>query len=175
MFSELTNKKKFYGVLLLFIVLSIAAYKRSFKGAIEAVNYYSESKKNIEKNINIDEDLLQLKNEIQSLDNIIGKKAKNPDIVQNEILNFISQQEHNFKLSKIENLHISSDNYFTIYSNMITLEGSFNELLKAIYRFEKDFEYARIASIKLHVLKKQQNSKNKLFTKIIFQNYEKNH
>lgn len=175
MFKGISYKKKFYAVIVLFIVLSIAAYKRSFKGAIEAVTFYIESKNNIDENINIDSKIVKLNIKNQSLDNIIGKKIRNPEAVQNEVLNFLSQKEEDFLLSKIENIHISSDNYFTIYSNIVTIEGSFNDLLKVIYSFEEGFEFARIASLKIYVLKNRRNSKNKLYTTIIFQNYEKKH
>jgi len=172
MFKGVTYKKKFFAVVALFTILSITAYKRSFKMAFETVSFYTESKNNIEDNSNIHTNVTLLKNEINSLDQIIGKKAKNPEIVQNNILNFLSQQEINITLSKIENIHISSDSYFTVYSNIVSLNGSFNELLKTIYIFEKDFEYARIASLKFYVVRNRRTKTKELYNDIIFQNYE---
>lgn len=172
MFKEVSYKNKFFAVIILFIVLSITAYKRSFKATFEAVNFYKEAKKNIEKSSNTQEEIGFLKNEMLNLDNIIGKKSRNPEIVQNEILNFLSQQEKN-NLSKIDKLHISNDEYFTIYSNTISLKGSFNELIKTIHAFENNFEYARIASLKLYVVRNRKTYKNELYNQLIFQNYEK--
>ncbi len=174
MFNEFSYKKKFFAVIALFCVLGITAYKRSFKSAIEAVSYYSESKSSIEKNSNVEQELFLLKNEVQTLDNIIGKKVKNPELVQNQILNFLSKQTQQIKLSKINPVHISKDRYFTIYSNVITIEGGFNNLLNTVYTFEKDFEYARIANLKFYVTKNPRTAKKELYNNIIFQNYERN-
>ena len=135
MFKEISNKKKFYAVIVLFLMLSFTAYKRSFKGAIESVSFYLESKNNIEKNEGESVKIILLKNEIQTLDNIIGKKAKNPEIVQNNILDFLNNQAQKSTLSNIDKLHVSEDNYFTIYSNIITLKGNFNELITTMYAF----------------------------------------
>ncbi len=173
MFNELSHKKKFYACIALFVILGITAYKRSFKGAIEAVSFYTESKKNIKNNSHIEDELIVLNNEVRALDNIIGKTAKNPEIVQNKILNFLSLQDRDVKLASIDNIHISSDDYFTIYSNKITLKGSYNNLMKTIYAFEKDFEYARIATLKFYVSRNRRTLKKELYNDIIFQNYEK--
>lgn len=173
MFEEISYKKKFFAVLVLFAMLSFTAYKRSFRNAIEAVSFYSESKKSISQNSNAHLELIQLKTELARLDNIIGKKAKNPGAVQNQILSFLSNQDRNIKLSKINPVHIVEDPYFNIYSNLITIEGSSNNILNTVYSFEKDFEYARIANLKLFVIKNSRTAKKELYTNIIFQNYER--
>lgn len=173
MFKNISYKKKFYGLLAFAVILSFTAYKRSFKGTIETIDFYRESAKNIKESSNSLRELSNIKKEISILDNTIGKSAKNPAIVQNEILGFLSKRPQEITLSKIENLHISNDNYFTIYSNVISLKGDFNNLLKTIYEFEKDFEYARIASMVLYTERNNKTSKKELNNEIIFQNYEK--
>lgn len=173
MFKNISYKKKFYGLLAFVVILSFTAYKRSFKGTIETIGFYRESVKNIKESSNSLMELSNIKNEVSMLDNAIGKSAKNPTIVQNEILGFLSTRSHEMTLSKIENLHVSNDDYFTIYSNVIMLQGDFNVLLKTMYEFEKDFEYARIASMVFHTERNNKTSKKELYNEIIFQNYEK--
>lgn len=174
MFQNIPNKKKFYALILIAFLLSITAYKRSFKTAIETVRFYSESKKSIGNTDNAHNELLYLKNESEMLDAVIGKSIKKPEIVQNEILNFLSNNEFNVTLSNIGNAHISGDDYFTIYSNSVTLKGDFQELLHTVYAFDTDFAQARIATLRFYVKKEVRSSKKELFNDIIFQNYEKN-
>ncbi|SRX75253.1 hypothetical protein [Aequorivita antarctica] len=173
MFKNISYKKKFYGLLVFVVILSFTAYNRSFKGTIETISLYRESVKNIKESSNSLMELSNIKKEVSILDNTIGKSTKNPAIVQNEILGFLSTRSQEMTLSKIENLHVSNDDYFTIYSNVILLQGDFNGLLKTIYEFEKDFEYARIASMVFHTERNAKTSKNELYNEIIFQNYEK--
>lgn len=173
MFKNISNKNKLYLLILFVLLLSFTAYKRSFKGTIDAIIFYKDSKKNIAESSASTIELENLKNEIEDLDNIIGKKAKYPMQVQNEILGFLSSQDENVTIAQIEAPNISDDSYFTIYSNLITLKGDFNSLLKTIYEFEINFEYARIANMVFRVDRNPKTSKTELFTDIIFQNYEK--
>lgn len=174
MFENIPNKKKFYAVILIAVILGITAYKRSFKTAIETVSFYSESKENIAGMDQAHNELLYLKDELKTLDAVIGKKVKKPEIVQNEILNFLSKNKFNVTLSNIGNTHVSRDEYFTIYSNKVTIKGGFQELLEAVYAFDVRFDHARIASLKFYVKKEARSMKKELFNDIIFQNYEKN-
>ncbi|QQX76510.1 MULTISPECIES: hypothetical protein [Aequorivita] len=173
MFRNLSYKRKFHLLLLFIVVLGFTAYKRSFKGTLEAINFYRESMDKIDARSSATLELSDLKTEIRVLDDMIGKKAKNPTLVQNEILGFLSQRDEDITLAKIENLHISDDSYFRIYSNIITLKGKFNPLIKTIYEFESNFEYARIASMTFRVERNNKTSKIELYNDIIFQNYEK--
>ncbi len=173
MFEQFSHKKKFYALLVLSVLLALTAYKRSFKGALQAVGFYNESKKNISANKNADQELFLLHGEIALLDNVIGKKVQDPKMVQNQILDFLSNQDADISISKIEGLHISQDDFFTIYSNRITLKGSFTSLQKTIYAFEKDFNYARIANSRFYTARNPRSRKKELFNDIIFQNYEK--
>ncbi|MBX2828086.1 MAG: hypothetical protein KTR22_07980 [Flavobacteriaceae bacterium] len=173
MFEQFSYKKKFYAVLILSVLLGITAYKRSFSGALQSIKYYKESKKNISANQNSDQELIILQGEVALLDNVIGKKVEDPNRVQHEILDFISQQETDIGIARIAELHISQDEFFTIYSNQITLKGSFENLQKMIYAFEKQFDYARIANSRFYTVRDPRTRKKELFNDIIFQNYEK--
>lgn len=173
MFKNIGYKSKFYALFVLVVFLSFAAYKRSFKGTIETIGFYREAVRNIKKSPNSLLQLSNIKNEVAMLDNKIGKSANNPAIVQNEILGFLSTQSQEITLAKIENLHVSRDNYFTIYSNVVSLQGDFIGILQTIYDFEKDFEYARIASMVFRTERNSKTSKKELYNEIIFQHYEK--
>lgn len=174
MFRNISHKRKFFMLLLLIMVIGITAYKRSFKGALDAISIYNESQKNVVKDEDLELKLSLLDKKSTVLDNLIGSRTENPNIVQNEILNHISENNFNINLIKLHSLHTFKDDFFTVYSNVITTQGDFNEHLKAINALENNFEHARIASLKLFVIHDRQTKKKELYNEIIFQNYEKN-
>ncbi|SHI73708.1 hypothetical protein SAMN04488096_10446 [Mesonia phycicola] len=168
-----SNKKKFIALIILSICFSIFIYNRSVKKAFKSYVTYANYLEQINDSSNTKTELEHLKIQTRNLDNIIGKNLKKPDIVQNDILSFISDNKSNVTLSNIKSTHVATNRYYAIYSNQITLEGKFDELFKTIYDIEKKFDKARIASVKLYT-KEDYVKKNKiLYNEIIFQNYEK--
>ncbi|MAO08229.1 MAG: hypothetical protein CL596_05915, partial [Alteromonas sp.] len=51
MFQQFSYKKKFYALAILAILLGATAYKRSFKGTLDAIEFYYHSKKDLNKNV----------------------------------------------------------------------------------------------------------------------------
>ena len=71
-------------------------------------------------------------------------------------------------------MHTFSDTEFKIYSNQITVEGAYNNLIELLYTIEKEYKASRIVSTNLYSKKNYQTKTTKLYLKIILQNYEKN-
>lgn len=173
MFNTISYKKKFFALILIGIILSITAYKRSFNLAI---NSYNESKSLSERLDYINaasNDIGALDKEILFLNYLIGEDSIEPELVQQEILNFVTNNNKRVSVVNIEEVHHANDNDFIIYSNQLTLEGSFKDLLQAIYSFEKQFTYSRLVNVTFFRKKDFKTRQEKLYSKIIFQNYEK--
>ena len=130
---------------------------------MDAIEFYYHSKKDLNKNDAIAQELFLLKQELMILDNNIGRKTNNPKAVQNQILDFLNKDGKGVLVAKIENVHKSEDDYFFIYSNQISLMGELNDLLEVIYSFERSFPFARIASIRFDVKRDPRTSKKELF------------
>lgn len=175
MFENLSYKKKFFAVLILLVVMGITAYKRSFSMTIDAATLLEESRQKLAKVSNSQQRITNLVKDVAYLDKIIGKEVANPDIVQQEILNTFTDLNSNAELVKLEEIHKASDAYFNVYSNRLILSGSFNDLLKTTYNYEKEFDFSRVVSIQFYIKKEPRTRKKKLFEQIIFQNYEKIH
>jgi len=172
-FNNITYKKKFFILILIGVILSITAYKRSFSLAI---NSFQESKTLSERLNYINaasNDIGTLDKEIQFLNNLIGEDNIEPELVQQEILNFITSNNKRVAVINIEEVHTANDNGFTIYSNQLTLQGAFKDLLEATYSFEKEFVYSRLVNVTFFRKKDFKTRREKLYSKIIFQNYEK--
>ncbi|WP_156133061.1 hypothetical protein [Lacinutrix sp. Hel_I_90] len=118
-------------------------------------------------------DIGVLDSEIKFLNNLIGEDGVEPELVQQEILNFVTNTSDKVSVVTIEEVHNASDNGFVIYSNQLTLEGSFEDLLTTVYRFEREFSFSRLVNVSFFKKKDYKTRQQKLYSKIIFQNYEK--
>ena len=173
MFENLSYKKKLVTLIFLILVMGITAYKRSYRISIGAYKSLKSAQKKLEEVSDSQKRIIILKTEVDYLDNIIGKKAANADLVQQEIMNTYSLIEGNSELVKLEEIHKAKNDYFNIYSNRFIISGAFNELLKTTYAYEKEFEFSRVVSVRFYVDTESRTRKKRLFEQIIFQNYEK--
>lgn len=172
MFSQYTYKQKFFGLIVLFVLLLLVANKKSFSITKTRYNEVKEIEKKLLFVNNTNQDILSLTKEIAYLDDVIGKQGIPPDIVQQEILDFTSAYQQ-VKLVTIDEIHYAQGNGFDIFSNRLVLEGTFNSLSAIVYDFEKRFKQSRLVSINYEKIKNYNNRKDKLQVSIIFQNYEK--
>lgn len=173
MFENLSYKKKFVALVSLLVILGITAYKRSFALTLDARSNLKSSKQKLAEVSNSQGKISALKTEVAYLDKIIGKEAANADIVQQEILNTFNRVANGSELVELEEVHMANNDYFNIYTNRLILSGSFNNLLDASYRYEKDFDFSRVVSMKFYIEKEPRTRRKKLFEQLIFQNYEK--
>ncbi|MFC5048350.1 hypothetical protein [Aquimarina hainanensis] len=157
------------------IMLGYTANKRSFAITREARTVLLESREKLEKATNSRQRINGLTKELAYLDEVIGKQAANPDIVQQEIINTFTKVGGQIELVKLEEVHTAQDAYFKVYSNRLVLSGDYESLIRATYAYEKDFEYSRVVSCHFYVVKDPRTQRKKLYEQIIFQNYEKIH
>ena len=175
MFDRLTYKQKNYGLLLLFILLAMVSYKRSF---VLTLNLGKEIDQQELQKAGIQQsgkkiELLNL--EIQQINNNLGKTDEMPDKVQQELLQKISNfpSGYDVTIEAFNNTHLFESVDYKILTNEVLLEGNFNGLLKAIYKLEKEFEYARIINTDIYKTKEYGEKQSKLYAKILFQHYFK--
>ncbi len=174
MFKTIPYKKKFIVVLLGFVVLLLASYKKNFKNIFEArkqLNTITNKLNTVDDSSN---QIFFLKNEIAQLNDLIGGQTKEPELVQQLILDFITNVNLDINIHDIEDTHIFNDDDFTIYTNVLQIEGDYNTLLKLLYNIEKDFSASKVVSSEFYTEKNYRTNSKKLFLKLILQNYEKN-
>lgn len=116
-------------------------------------------------------DMYQLS--IAQLNHTIGKSDLEPDKVNQEILGVISEYSlsHEVKLEKLEATHVFQTVDFTIYSNQILVEGSFNGILSLVYFMENEFQYARLTNVNFYSQNDISTKQTKLYAKLLFQHY----
>ncbi|NMH85968.1 hypothetical protein [Flavivirga algicola] len=173
MFKNLTYKRKFFLVLIGFVLLFLASYKKTFKHTLAAKKELNHVRQKLANTNNSFNNLYALKNDIKTLDKLIGGRSLNPVHVQQKILDFISKTDPTINIVSIEDVHIFSGKEFLIYSNQIELEGAYESLVKLLYETEKKFKDSRVVSSEFYSKKNYRTNKETLFLKIILQNYEK--
>lgn len=171
MFDNYSYKIKFKALLVIFCMLCITSYKRSFSTLKEVIYENRELTSKHEKLYNESGDLVALKSEIASIDKVIGKEGINKEKIQQDILAFTSH--YNVSVYNLRSIHEFVDLSHKIYTNEIDITGSLNQLLKLSYDFEKAIDYSRLVSVNFYTLKKD-NKADVLHLKMIFQNYENN-
>jgi hypothetical protein len=172
MFENYSYKKKFIALILIFCMLSVAAYRRSFKGLIEV---YAENKelKELSNNIKSKTDNIDdLRNKVYQYDKFLGNQNVSNDVIQQEIIAFSSSHK-GISIHELETTHIFEKENYRVLTNQLDVIGNINELLKLTYDFETKFNFSRVISVNFYV-KKKSNSSEELHLKIIFQNYENN-
>jgi len=171
MFEKYSFKIKFKALLVLFVMLSIAAYRRSFSSLFTAMSENRVLKEKVEmmnrKTRNVD----QLSKEIANLDRLIGKEGTGRDMVQQNIVGFIAERNNSIQINDLKAIHEFVEENYKIYTYQLDLVGNYNQLASLAYDFEKNFEYSKIVSMKFQTEKKN-NKPDVLHLKMIFQNYE---
>ena len=173
MFKNFTYKQKLFATIIGFVVLSLAAYKKTFKHVITAKKELAFIEEKLSTTTNSSEVISQLKNDVNNLDFIIGGQSSHSDFVQKKILDFISESKFEVSVVSIEDVHVATNNGFKIVTNQVELEGPYEVLIKILYDFERDFIDSRIVSTQFYSKKNYRTNTKNLFLKLIFQNYEK--
>lgn len=173
MFENLSYKHKFFAVLIGFLILFLASYKKTFKHTIAAKKELSLTEEKLLNTDNLYNDLYKVKNEITALDNLIGGHSLKPEYVQQQILDFVSNTEIDINIVTIDDVHLYTDYEFLVYTNQIEFQGTYENLIHLLYDIEKNFKNSSVVSAKFHSKQNYVTKKRNLFLKIILQNYEK--
>jgi len=172
-FENLPYKTKIKILILIFVMLSITAYKRSFSSLINTIIEYRELSSKNDELINGAKNADKLTAEVKAIDNVIGKEGINKEKVQQEIISFISTFNNQISIFDIQSIHQFNDENYSIYTNQVDVTGNINQLLALSYEFERNFNYSRLINLNLYTVKKN-NNPDVLHLKMIFQNYENN-
>ena len=169
MFEQYTYKVKFLALLVIFAMLSITAYKRSFSTLIQLINENKELTNNIDQLNKKANDLPALEKEVAFLDKMIGQEGWVSQEVQQKLISFATNN-HKASIYNLQPIHFFNDEKYSISTNQIDVTGGVNPLLNLSYSFEKDFNVSKPVSLNFYTTKKS-NQTEALHLKITFQNY----
>ncbi|TGD56843.1 hypothetical protein [Flavobacterium humi] len=172
MFEQYSYKKKCMALAVIFVMLSITAYKRSFKTLLEVIGEHRTLTAKVDDLNKKASNANGLMEDVAYLDKIIGKEGTSKEMVQQGLVSFASQKP-NVSIHDLQPIHVFSDENYTIATNQLDVTGGANQLLQLGYDFEKNFNLSRMVSMDFYTTKKNNNDEV-LHLKMIFQNYENN-
>lgn len=173
MFEKYSYKQKNYALIILFFMLSITAYKRSFHDLFEVITTYKNTSKKAEDINKKTKNMDRLIKDVTYLDKIIGKEGITKEMVQQGIVSFASKNAPEVSISDLQPIHDYHEDDYRIITNQLDVTGNTDQLLKLAYDFEKKFNLSRIVSMNFYTTKNN-NKSEVLHLKMIFQNYENN-
>lgn len=172
MFEQYTYKQKCIALVVIFIMLSFTAYKRSFKNLFEVYDENKELTKLSKDIASKSKSLDALSMEIASYDKYLGNQNVARDVVQQEIIAFATHHD-GISINDLQGIHTFTGENYNIYTNQLDVTGNINDVIKLGYDFETKFDFSRVVSANFYTVKKN-NSIEVLHLKVLFQNYEVN-
>lgn len=173
MFEQYSYKKKLMALALVFVMLSITAYKRSFSTLFQTISEYKTLSSKIDelnKKANNTNGLIK---DVAYLDKIMGKDGTTKEMIQQGIVSFASENHPGISIHDVQPIHVFLDKNYTVITNQLDVTGGVNQLLRLGNDFEKKFDLSRITSMNFYTTKNN-NKSEVLHLKMTFQNYENN-
>lgn len=157
------------------MLLSWASYKRSFALTFNGINQLEELDNNLEGAKQAEDQALLLQVEIDQLNKLIGNEVLREDLVQQSILDEVNTLADSIGVSinSISQIHEYQGSDYTIYSNLLVVEGRYTDIADLIYNIERNYKGSRIGSMNYYKKYDRRNKTEKLYAKIIFQNYSR--
>jgi hypothetical protein len=173
--TGMSYKKKYNfliaGILLLFII----SYQFSIKKTVLLYQDCKEMQSKLKLIDEAPESINQIKNEIAQVDGMISSNDSSGTNFRELLLekagNFCL--ENNISIKEFPASVEENKNDYIIETNIIALEGSFQNLLKFTYNIEQKYKVGKVASVNFSSKYDIVAKKNKLTEKIYVQNIKK--
>lgn len=173
MFDRFTYRQKNYGLLVLFVLMLIVSYKRSFSVTLALRDEIASQELRKIDATHAEMDLQTLRLQINQFNKNLGKTDLKPDKVQQEILRTITvfSTDNEVILDQLQATHTFETVDFNIYSNQVAVKGTFNGILSLAYYMENKFEYARLTNINVYTEQNLITKQAELSASLLFQHY----
>ncbi len=172
-FDSYSYRYKNYALIVLGLLLLAVAYKRSFRGTLEARDYRTELKEKIAVSRNSSREIRQTNARLAVLNEFLGKENSSIEKVQQGFLTFFTRNAQKIVVFEVSEVQSFQHPDFTIYTHKVILKGDFIHTLKFLNRLETQFDLARLINVS-HSYEKVNDSDPALYTTILFQNYVRN-
>ncbi|MFL9843543.1 hypothetical protein [Flavobacterium rhizosphaerae] len=173
MFEQYSYKIKFKALLVIIVLLSVTAYKKSFSTLISVFKENRALSSRVQELKGTTGNLKALEQEIDMIDRVLGKGGADKEKIQQKIMAFAATHNKHPSIYNLAPIHTFQDDDFRTYTNRLEVTGNTNQLLQLSYDFEKNFETSRLVGLHFYTIKKG-SSKPELHLNMIFQNYENN-
>ncbi|MCD9610967.1 hypothetical protein [Tenacibaculum maritimum] len=159
---------------MLFILLGLLVYQRIIRSAYgEVKNYLSKvTKERSQKQL--EGDIIETVKRIQQLDKILGERKFDENFMQQEILEFLSEEsrKNEIEITALKKTHFYKNKNYMLVTNVYTLKGGYNSLIELLYNIEVKFSKSKLNKVRFYTKKDYQLKENKLYIDLFFQNFK---
>lgn len=170
-FDTYSYKQKNYALVLLFVLLIAAVYKRSISPTLEIKNYRTELVNKLERAKSAHQEIKLKYSQIAGLNQFLGKENSTVEKVQQGFLNFYAKRSKGLEVYQIDEVLNFKHPDFQINTHRIVLKGDFLSTLRFLYNLEKDFSLAKLLNVHFEYKKYSSDEDPDLYTTILIQNY----
>lgn len=173
MFERYSYKQKLIALSILLVLLLITANKRSFKVTAQAYQQLQEVRGQLEFMRMSGQGSMDLQEQLERYDRVIGKQHVDPGVAQQSILDFATNYD-DVSIAELKETHFSQTKGFDVVTNQLILQGDYSSLSRVVYAYEKSFDVSSLVGIQYFTEKNFNKRTKELKVLLIFQNYEKN-
>ncbi len=148
MLEKLTYKQKFYLAIAGFLISLVLVYSIAIKGTLAIKKECKELKYKIMQVENAPVKVASLEREIAKLEGLMSNV--NSELSVNEKLLEVTArfaERNRLVLKEFPETHTYTKQDYSIYTDAITLEGGFINLLRLLYLIETEKSYGRVSSV----------------------------
>jgi hypothetical protein len=173
MLKNISEKNKFYGLLVGFGIMVIICYKVAISSTLEIAGQYRILKKRALVAIDIPKKTSVLNQELKELNSKYFNSSENRQESHEVILEKISRisSDHSVLLIGYPAQHTFKTSSVVIETHAGLLRGGFIDLLRVLYALENSEHVGRISSIEFYTETDRKTKTKYLFSRIYIQNY----
>ena len=147
--KELTYKKKNLLLMGGSVLFALIIYFSAIKNTLDLYTRCNELVEQLLQADNASYQMIQLQKELQEIESIYGDNKETSSNHQQVLLETISNycSGNNVILREFPKSTVFNEQDFSVESNMVVVEGSFNNLLRLIYLLEQKNKTGKIASV----------------------------
>jgi len=170
-FNSPTYREKLMLSIAGFLFLSILAYKQSIKGTLVIYKECERLESELSMQNEIEDQINFYQNALQNQNMFAGIKNTDDRLLQKVLLDEIAAycKGKPIELSNYKVPHLYGEEKFSVNTQIFTVKGDYQSLLKLIYYLERNFDLSRISSVSFYRQKDRKTGKNNLYATIYLQ------
>ena len=173
MFKKLAFKQRLKYFPFAFLIALLIVYRFAIS---ETIKIYLESIELLNQTNTASEapnQIAIIQKKLSDMNNIMGKESKETD--SDPLLGFFTSLKLNNSINLVDfqSLHVVENKNYRIETRVAVFEGSYNNLLKFLYKLEKQFKYGKVISVDYSIDTNFNTKKKRLLMKLYIQSIKK--
>ena len=170
--QSISPKHKFYGLLVAFALLWAFAYHFSIKETIEQVGLYRQNNQNLEQAANAPQRINEYQNQLNQLNAKQQYQVYDRANLFEQVNTFC--RLHSLSLNNFSPEEIQQQGEFQIFTNQITVQGKYVDMIKLAYAMEFEQSLGHLAAATFEQKKDLRSRKTYLEGSLFLQNLVRN-